>query len=33
MFIDRRKNLCDCQKALLNSHHGRRYLDIADSFY
>ena len=32
MVTDRRKSLCDRQKALSNGHHDRHYLDIAASF-
>ena len=30
--IDRRNKVCDCQKALLNSHHGPQYLDVTTTF-
>ena len=30
--IDRRKKLCDHQKALSNGHHNRHYLDTATTF-
>ena len=32
MVIDRRNRVCDRQKALLNGHHDRQYLDITTTF-
>ena len=32
MATDRRKSVCDRQKALSNGHHDRHYLDIATTF-
>ena len=32
MVIDRRSRACDRQKASLNGHHDRQYLDVTTSF-
>ena len=30
--MDHRNRVCDCQKALLNGHHDRQYLDVTTYF-
>ena len=32
MVIDCRNRVCDQQKALLNCHHDRQYLDVTTTF-